>query len=121
MNDAESKYKAFLNGDSKFIIKRLNEKMELASSSLNFEKALEYKEMIKDIEITLKNQIIVLNKDYNFDLFNCYQDNNYISITTFFIRSGTLFGREKKIINPLSLKLFKSLISSSNIINLSIS
>ena len=93
--------KAFLNGDSSFIVKRLHEKMELASNSLNFEKALEYKEMIEDIEITLKNQIIVLNKDYNFDLFNCYMNNNYLSITVFFIRNGTLFGREKKIVNTL--------------------
>ena len=91
--------KAFLNGDSSFIVKRLNEKMELASNSLNFEKAIEYKEMINDINITLKNQVIVLNNDYNFDLFNCYSNNNYLSITVFFIRNGTLFGREKKIIN----------------------
>ena len=93
--------KAFLSGDSSFIINRLKEKMEAASSTLNFEKAMEYKNMINDINITLKNQIIVLNHDYNFDLFNFYQENNYLSITTFFIRSGTLFGREKKIINTL--------------------
>ena len=94
--------KAFLNGDSSFIIKRINEKMEKASETLNYEKALEYKNMINDINITLKNQIIVLNKNLNFDLFNCYQNNNYLSTTVFFIRSGTLFGREKKIINTLS-------------------
>ena len=96
-----SEIKAFLNGDSSYIIKRLNEKMSDASKTLNFEKAIEYKQMIDDINITLKNQIINLNKDYNFDLFNCYQSNNYLSITVFFIRSGVLFGREKKIINTL--------------------
>ena len=102
LNTMIHEIKAFLNGDSSFIIKRLNEKMTEASNSLNFEKAIEYKNMINDINITLKNQIIVLNKDYNFDLFNCYQHNNYLSITVFFIRGGTLFGREKKIINTLS-------------------
>ena len=97
--------KSFLNGDSKYLIERLKEKMNNASNTLNFEKALEYKKMIEDINITLKNQIIVLNnKEYNFDLFNCYQENNYLSITVFFIRNGTLFGREKKIINTLSEK-----------------
>ena len=94
--------KAFLNGDSSFIVKRLHEKMNEASNTLNFEKAIEYKNMIEDINITLKNQIINLNRDYNFDLFNCYQNNNYLSITVFFIRGGVLFGREKKIINTLS-------------------
>lgn len=101
LNTMIHEIKAFLNGDSSFIIKRLNEKMNEASKSLNYEKAIEYKKMIEDIQITLKNQIIVLNKDYNFDLFNCYQNNNYLSITVFFIRGGTLFGREKKIINTL--------------------
>ena len=101
LNTMIKEIKAFLNGDSSFIIKRLHEKMELASTSLNFEKALEYRRMIEDINITLKNQIIELNKDYNFDLFNCYYDNNYLSITVFFVRGGSLFGREKKIINTL--------------------
>ena len=102
LNVMINEIKSFLNGDSSFIIKRLNEKMNDASNSLNFEKAIEYKKMIDDINVTLKNQIIVLNRDYNFDLFNCYQSNNYLSITVFFIRGGTLFGREKKIINTLS-------------------
>ena len=97
--------KSFLNGDAKFLIKRINDKMKKASDSLNYEKAIEYKNMINDINITLKNQVISLNnKDFNFDLFNCFQENNYLSITVFFIRGGTLFGREKKIINTLSEK-----------------
>ena len=102
LNTMVSEIKSFLNGDSSFIIKRLNEKMNDASKTLNFEKAIEYKKMIDDINITLKNQVIALNRDYNFDLFNCYQSNNYLSITVFFIRGGVLFGREKKIINTLS-------------------
>ena len=101
LDEMNKEIKAFLNGDSSFIIKRLEEKMHKASESLNFEKALEFKKMIEDIKITLKNQIINLNRDYNFDLFNAYQNNNYLSITVFFIRGGVLFGREKKIINNL--------------------
>ena len=97
--------KEFFNGDNRLLINRLKEKMTKASEALNFEKALEFKQMIEDVEVTLKNQIIVLeNKDYNFDLFNCYQSNNYLSITVFFIRNGTLFGRDKKIINTLNDK-----------------
>ena len=86
---------AFLNGDSSLILNKLNKEMELASSKLNFEKALEYKQMIEDINITLKDQKIVLNKDINLDLFNYYVIDNYMSIQVFFIRSGTLFGRSK--------------------------
>ena len=101
MQEMIQEIKLFLNGDSSLIIQRLNDKMAEASRTLNYEKALEYKRMIDDVNITLKNQIISLNKDYSFDLFNCYQNNNYLSITVFFVRGGTLFGREKKIINTL--------------------
>ncbi len=90
---------AFLNGDASFILKKLESNMKDASNKLNFEKALEYKKMIEDIKITLKNQTIVLNKDINLDLFNYYEEENYLSIQVFFIRSGTLFGRSKKILN----------------------
>jgi len=90
---------AFLNGDASHVLIELNNKMNDASEKLNFEKALEYKQMIEDINITLKNQKIVLNRNVNLDLFNYYVDENYLSIQVFFIRSGTLFGRSKKIIN----------------------
>ena len=53
--------KSFLNGDAKSLIERIKEKMQKSSDSLNYEKALEYKKMIDDINITLKNQIIILN------------------------------------------------------------
>ena len=72
-----------------------------ASNSMNFEKALEYKNMIDDIKITLKNQTIVLNKDINLDIFNYYEHDSYLAIQVFFIRSGTLFERHQKIIEGI--------------------
>lgn len=90
---------AFLNGDASFILNKLKNDMQEASLKMNFEKALEYKKMIEDINITLKDQTIVLNRDINLDLFNYYQKDNYLSVQVFFIRSGTLFGRSKKIMN----------------------
>ena len=72
-----------------------------ASNTMNFEKALEYKNMIDDIKITLKNQTIVLNKDINLDIFNYYEHDSYLAIQVFFIRSGTLFERHQKIIEGI--------------------
>ena len=92
---------SFLNGDSTSILKKLNEKMLQASNAMNFEKALEYKNMIDDIKITLKNQTIVLNKDIHLDIFNYYEHDSYLAIQVFFIRSGTLFERHQKIIEGI--------------------
>ena len=95
---------SFLNGDAKDVLIELTNKMNEASEKLNFEKAIQYKNMINDINITLKNQKIVLNRNINLDLFNYYSEENYLSIQVFFIRSGTLFGRSKRIINYTGLE-----------------
>ena len=92
---------AFLKGDPEHITNKIKEEMEQASLSMNYEKALELKTMLEDIEITLKKQKIDLNKGYNFDLVNYYANNNYLSIELFFIRDGLLFGRHNEIIPSL--------------------
>ncbi len=92
-----SEITSFLKGNSSVVIKKLQDEMNLASSKLNFEKALELKEMLKDIDVTLTKQKIDLNNNYNFDVFGYYQDNNYLSIVTFYIREGLLFGRHNDI------------------------
>ena len=83
---------SFLNGNKAVIVDKLKEKMQKASDELNFERALEYKRMLDDINVTLAKQTIDLNKNYNFDMFGCYKNNNYLSVQVFFIREGILFG-----------------------------
>jgi len=90
----------FLNGDASLITKKIKKDMEVASEALNYEKALECKNMLNDIEIVLNKQKIDLNhSNYNIDLFQAYREDNYLSIQIFFIRGGVLFGRDKKIIS----------------------
>ena len=89
---------SFLKGDSTFIKKKIEEEMSSASENLNYEKALELKNMLEDIDTTLKKQKIDLNNNANFDLVNFYYDNNYLGIEIFFIRQGLLFGRHNEIV-----------------------
>ena len=91
----------FLKGDSTEITNRIEKEMIKASQNMNYEKALELKTMLEDINITLKKQKIDLNKEYNFDLVNYFYDKNYLSIELFFIRDGLLFGRHNEIISSL--------------------
>lgn len=92
---------SFLKGDASMISKKIKEEMEKASENMNYEKALELKNMLEDIETTLKKQQIDLNNNANFDLVNYYFENNYLSIELFFIRQGLLFGRHNEIIPSL--------------------
>ena len=92
---------SFLKGDSSLIVEKIKKEIEKASESLNYEKCVELKNMLDNIDTTLKRQKIDLNNNYNFDLINYYYDNNYLSIEIFFIREGLLFGRHNEIISSL--------------------
>lgn len=92
---------AFLKGDSEIISKKIEKEMIKASENLNYERALELKNMLEDINTTLKKQKIDLNNNYNFDLVNYYYENNYLGIEIFFIRAGLLFGRHNEIISSI--------------------
>ena len=88
-----------LNGDYKFLTKKLENAMEKASRNLEYEKALEIRNLIEDIETTISKQIIVSNIKYNFDVFGFYEIDNFLAIETVFIRDGVVIGKVNKIIN----------------------
>lgn len=92
---------SFLKGDSQEIEAKIKKEMRKASENLNYERALELKNMLDDVNITLRKQKIDLNKNYNFDLVNYYRDENYLSIEIFFIRDGLLFGRHNEIVQTM--------------------
>ena len=92
---------SFLRGNSSFIKEKITNEMEKASNSLNYEKAIELREMLTDIDITLTKQNIDLKKNYNFDIFNYTVIDNYLSLTVFFIREGVLFGRHHETLQTL--------------------
>ena len=100
INEMTEEIKSFLRGNDN-ITKKLKNKMEEASQNMNYERALEYKLMIDDINVIHKKQKIDLNNNLDFDIINYYYDNNYLSIEIFFIRNGLLFGRHNEIINSL--------------------
>ena len=101
INQMKKEITSFLKGDSKEIVEKIKKEMEQASEAMNYEKALELKKMLEDIDITLRKQKIDLNKGYQFDLVNYYKDENYLSIEIFFIRDGLLFGRHNEIIQTM--------------------
>ncbi len=65
-----SEITSFLKGDASIVTNKLKAEMEQASASLNFEKALELKNMLDSIHVTLRHQKIDLNRKYNFDLLS---------------------------------------------------
>ncbi len=88
----------FLKGDSKEVVQKLTESMNNASEALNFERAIEYKEMLEFVNIVLNRQKINLNDGIDRDIFGTYSDGIYLSIQVFFLRGGSLVERKVSII-----------------------
>lgn len=88
---------SFLNGNHEIVTKKIEEKMNIYSNNMAYEKALEYKEMLDYINITLEKQKVELDDNINRDVVGYYTDNNYMSVQILFIRGGKLLGGTKDV------------------------
>ena len=97
INEMTKEITSVLNGNYKLITEKLNTKMHQAKDKMDYEKALEYKNMIEHIKGTINKQIIVSNLKYNFDVFGYYVKDDFLTVEVLFIRDGVVMGRFHKI------------------------
>lgn len=97
INQMKEEIISFLNGNSDIITNKIKEKMEQCSNNLNFEKALYYKNMLDNINITLEKQKVQLDDNINRDIISYYAKGEYISISILFIRGGKLLDKYNKV------------------------
>ncbi len=87
----------FLNGDDSIVREKLEREMEEESKQMHYEKALEIKQLLDYIKVTLTHQKVELKDNVNRDIFGYYVDKGYISIQVFFIRNSKIIERHSKI------------------------
>ena len=97
IKEMKSEIISFLNGNTKVLTDRIAEKMKISSDNLDYEKALEYKELLNYINITTEKQKVDLDNTVNIDVASYYAKDNYISIQILFIRGGKLLDRNRNI------------------------
>ena len=104
VNYVEENEKAvrFLKGDTKEVVKSLEVKMMEASSKLEFEKALEYKNLISDVMYIAEKQVITTTDLEPKDVFGVYVTDTDISIEILYLRSGSIVANYKTIIPLIS-------------------
>ena len=88
---------SFFNGNSKIITDKLESKMQECSDKLQFEKAIEYREILDYINITLEKQKVDLDDNYDRDVIGYYEKDNYLAINILFIRGGKLLDKKSNI------------------------
>ena len=88
----------FIKGDTKELLKELQEKMQLESEQLHFEKAMEYRDLIKHIQHVTAKQNVQFNDATDRDIIGYYVDKGYLSIQLFFMRQGKLLARDINLV-----------------------
>lgn len=97
VNKMKEEIKSFLGGNSEHIVAKLTEKMYMASSKLQFERALEYKELLDYINVTLEKQKVILDDNYDRDIIGYYAMDNYLAMNILFIRGGKLLDKKSNL------------------------
>ncbi|MCI8949053.1 MAG: excinuclease ABC subunit UvrC [Lachnospiraceae bacterium] len=84
----------FLNGNYKELMQELEEKMAAASEELDFEKAIEYRELLSSIKQVAQKQKITSSGLEDRDIIAMAKDGQDGVVQVFFVREGRLIGRD---------------------------
>lgn len=84
----------FLNGNYQPILKELEEKMTQASMEMEFEKAIEYRDLLNSLKQVAQKQKITNSDGEDKDIVALAMDERDAVVQIFFIRDGRLIGRE---------------------------
>lgn len=84
----------FLNGDYDIILKRLEKQMQDAAEALEFERAVEYRELLFSVQRIAQKQKITDTAGDDRDVIAMAEEYADAVVAVFFIRGGRLIGRD---------------------------
>ena len=84
----------FLNGQYEPVMKYLEEKMWTASETMEFEKAIEYRDLLDSVRKVAQKQKITSQSMEDRDIIAMAKDERDAVVQVFFVRDGKLIGRE---------------------------
>lgn len=84
----------FLNGHYETVLGELEEKMNAASEALEFERAIEYRELISSVKKVAQKQKITDSSGEDRDILAVASEEEDAVVQVFFIRGGRLIGRD---------------------------
>lgn len=82
-----------LNGSNKELLNQLNEKMQEASMNLEFEKAIEYRNIINSMNEIAEKQSIIINDGVSRDVLGYFEKDGVVSVQLFHMRYGKIIER----------------------------
>jgi len=100
----------FLKGKSNTLVEQLKKEMVRLSDTMEFERAIKYREQITAIENSLKTQVTEVLKDIDEDVFVYKQEGELLFLTILKIRDGKILG-----INNLKVDLKLNILEKEDI------
>lgn len=101
----------FLEGDTKEVEKILKEKMQTASENLQYEQALNYRRFLEMIDKMNQQQIVVLNKFVDYDMFAIVQNSKHSVVNHTMIRGGKVIASDNIAVTDGGLDVEQTLES----------
>ena len=102
----------FLNGNYDGILKNLEEKMLAASEAMEYEQAMEYRDLLNSVKQISQKQKITSSDIEDRDVIACSCDGPDAVVQVFFIRGGKLIGREHFHLNVAVQEEKKQILNS---------
>lgn len=84
----------FLGGKYDGVLKNLEAKMMAASDAMDFEKAIEYRDLLESVKKVAQKQKITSSAMEDRDIIAMSRDMEDVVVQVFFVREGKLIGRE---------------------------
>ena len=89
-----AKVMEFLGGNYAPILKELQDKMEKASEEMQFEKAIEYRDLLSSVKLIAEKQKVTHTDGEDKDIIALASDDTDAVVQVFFVRNGKLIGRD---------------------------
>ena len=91
----------FLDGNTKPVLKRLEEQMRAAASREEFEMATKYRDQLENVRKAIERQQMVSNENEEMDVIGFVEDDLEAAFQVFFVRRGRVTGRKGFIVDKI--------------------
>ncbi len=103
---------SFLNGNYDLVLEQLKIAMEDAAENLEFEKAIEYRELLNSVAKIAQKQKITTSDGSDRDIIALATEREDAVVQTFFIRGGRLIGRDHYYLKIIEGETDANILSS---------
>ena len=102
----------FLRGKNSEVIKAIRERMEIASESLQFEKAARYRDQLKALESMQARQKVVMDRPIDRDILAIARNDDEACCSVLEIREGRLLGKKHHFLGGIIDSTDRDVISA---------